>query len=246
MIADPATQQALLRLQDLDTRLGQLEHARRTLPALAELTALETRRTELDRQLVEARTALQDVQAEVTRAESDVQLVRDRAARDRARLDAGVGTAKDMLALQHELDNLAKRQAVLEDVELEVMERAEALEADLAVIEGQSAELDASIAAAVTTRDEGLAGIAAEEATVRADRAPVEATVPADLVGLYDKIRAGAGGIGAAELRARRCGGCRLELNPVDVRRFAAAAPDEVLRCEECRRILVRTAESGL
>lgn len=246
MIADPAKQLTLLRLQDLDTRLGQLEHARRTLPALAELAALEARRAEVDRQLVGARTALHDVQSEVARAESDVQLVRDRAARDRARLDAGIGTAKDMLALQQELDNLAKRQAVLEDAELEVMERAEALEADLAVVEGQLGELDASLARAQATRDEGLAGIAAEEESVLADRAPVEAELPADLVGLYDKIRAGAGGIGAAELRARRCGGCRLELNPVDVRRFAAAAPDEVLRCEECRRILVRTAESGL
>jgi len=25
-----------------------------------------------------------------------------------------------------------------------------------------------------------------------------------------------------------------------------SAAPDEVVRCDECRRILVRTAESGL
>ena len=27
---------------------------------------------------------------------------------------------------------------------------------------------------------------------------------------------------------------------------FTAAAQDEVLRCEECRRILIRTSESGI
>jgi predicted nucleic acid-binding Zn-ribbon protein len=44
----------------------------------------------------------------------------------------------------------------------------------------------------------------------------------------------------------RRCTGCQLEVNAADLGTFAAAADDEVLRCEECSRILVRTAQSGL
>ena len=60
------------------------------------------------------------------------------------------------------------------------------------------------------------------------------------------KIRTQSGGLAAAPLRQRRCGGCQLELNNVDMSRIKAAPSDEVLRCEECRRILVRTAESGL
>jgi predicted nucleic acid-binding Zn-ribbon protein len=207
VIADPTAQRTLLKVQALDTRSQQLAHARKTLPQHAELTRLDGLLAALDTRLVNARTALSDVQSEVARAESDVQLVRDRAARNRGRLDAGTGTAKDLQAIQHELESLARRQADLEDIEIEVMERAETLESEVAELERQRAT---------------------------------------DLLALYDKIRAGAGGVGAAELRARRCGGCQLELNPVDVSRFATAAPDEVLRCEECRRILVRTAESGL
>ena len=67
-----------------------------------------------------------------------------------------------------------------------------------------------------------------------------------DLVALYEKIRASSGGIGAAVLRQRRCEGCNLELNQVDINRLTAAPQDEVLRCEECRRILIRTSESGV
>ena len=78
------------------------------------------------------------MQREVAKAEADVQLVRDRAARDQARLDAGTGTAKDLQALQHELDSLARRQSELEDVELEVMERAEALAAARGRARGRS------------------------------------------------------------------------------------------------------------
>jgi uncharacterized protein len=70
--------------------------------------------------------------------------------------------------------------------------------------------------------------------------------VPADLLALYDKIRASSGGLGAAPLRRGQCGGCRVMLSTVGLNAIRAAAPDEVVRCEECRRILVRTADSGL
>jgi len=200
----------------------------------------------LDSELVRARTAHGDVQREVAKAEADVQLVRDRAARDQARLDSGQGTAKDLQALQHEVASLARRQGELEDVELEVMERAEALEARVRELEAARAELTVKVDALEAARDKALADLDAEAAQVSANRANVVPGVGEDLVALYEKIRANSGGVGAAALHQRRCEGCRLELNQVDINRIAAAADDEVLRCEECRRILVRTSESGI
>jgi predicted nucleic acid-binding Zn-ribbon protein len=67
-----------------------------------------------------------------------------------------------------------------------------------------------------------------------------------ELVALYEKVRAGSNGIGAAALYRGRCEGCHLQLNTTDLKRIHDAPPDDVLRCEECRRILVRTADSGL
>jgi len=200
----------------------------------------------LDSELVRARTAHGDVQREVAKAEADVQLVRDRSARDQARLDSGQGTAKDLQALQHEVASLARRQGELEDVELEVMERAEALEARVRELEVARAELTVKVDALEAARDKALADLDAEAAQVTANRANVVPGVGEDLVALYEKIRANSGGVGAAALHQRRCEGCRLELNQVDINRIAAAADDEVLRCEECRRILVRTSESGI
>ena len=192
------------------------------------------------------RTELSDVQREVAKAEADVQLVRDRAARDQTRLDSGTGTAKDLQALQHELQSLSRRQAELEDVEIEIMERAEAVEAEVARLEGKHTELAVKLEEATAAHDAALADLDSEAARVAAPRADVVAGVGEDLVGLYEKIRAASGGTGAAALSHRRCGGCRLELNSVDMSRIKGAPDDEVLRCEECRRILVRTAESGL
>ncbi len=246
MRAESARQQRLLDLQAIDTRLDQIAHARAHLPQLAELADLQGKARLLDDQLVRSRTELDDVQREVTKAEADVQQVRDRAARDQARLDAGTGTAKDLQALQHELVSLGRRQNELEDIELEVRERAEAAEHDIAELERGRAELAERIAGLEAARDDALGELDAEAEMVRGPRETVVAEVGDEIVTLYEKIRESAGGAGAAALLQRRCGGCRLELNPVDLQRIRSADEDEVLRCEECRRILVRTPESGL
>ncbi|TQM62848.1 hypothetical protein FBY41_2890 [Humibacillus xanthopallidus] len=183
---------------------------------------------------------------EVAKSEQDVQLVRDRAARNQARLDAGQGSAKDLQALQHELASLARRQSELEDLELEVMERSEALDAKVVQLDADREELAARLATLESERDAALADLAAEETKVGSGRADIVAGIGAELAELYEKIRASSGGLAAAELKHRRCGGCRLELNNVDLSRIRSAAPDEVVRCEECRRIMIRTAESGL
>jgi hypothetical protein len=243
--ADPARQSQLLDLQTIDTRLSQIDHARKTLPQHAEIADLEGKARLLDDQLVRSRTELGDVQRELAKADADVQQVRDRATRDQQRLDSGVGTAKDLTAIQHELESLGRRQSALEEVELEVMERAESIQNDVAELERGRAELTERLSALESARDDRLAELDADAANVVAPRARLVELVGEDLVTLYDKIRA-TSVTGAAPLRQRRCGGCQLELNPVELGRIKAAPADEVLRCDECRRILVRTPESGL
>ncbi len=244
--ADPTRQLRLLDLQAVDTRLDQIAHARATLPQLTELASLEQRARALDTELVNARTALDDVQREVDKAEADVQLVRERAARDQSRLDAGTGSPKDLQALQHEVASLARRQSALEDVELEVMERAETLGGQVTTLEAARGELTTQLASATAARDTAVGDLDAEGAQVSGRRDGILSGVGDDLVALYEKVRRNSGGTGAAELKQRRCGGCRLELNPQEMNRITAAPADEVLRCEECSRILVRTADSGL
>ncbi|GAA4984620.1 zinc ribbon domain-containing protein [Kineococcus glutinatus] len=239
-------QQKLLDLQAVDTRLAQLAHRRATLPEQAELDALLRRHSVVSDEAVAARTAVSDVEREVTRAEADVTVVRQRADRDRARLDAGTGSPKELEGLQHELESLARRQGVLEDVELEVMERLEQAQGRASRAEAELAEVAAAVREAERRRDEALAGIATEETAAVARRQAVAMGIDDALVATYEKLRSTRGGVGAAMLRARRCEGCRLELNTVDINRLRAAAADDVVRCEECGRILVRTAESGL
>jgi len=244
--AAPQDQWRLLDVAEADTKGAQLAHRGRTLPEHAEVERLAKRLAQLAGDLVTARTRAADIGRELVKAEADVELVRQRAARDRARLDAGQGSAKDLQATQHELESLAHRQSVLEDAELEVMERLEEAQAAVTALEAERDRDSAEQAEVTARRDAALAAVDDEATAVRRARDDAAAGLPADLMALYEKIRASAGGVGAARLQGRRCQGCRIELTAVDMGRIRGAADDVVLRCEECGRILVRPLESGL
>jgi predicted nucleic acid-binding Zn-ribbon protein len=246
LTAAPQDQWRLLDVQAHDTRLAQLAHRGRTLPEHAEVERLAQRRRVLADELVVARTAASDLRRELAKAEADVEQVRARASRNRARLDAGQGTAKDLQALQHELGTLGDRQGVLEDAELEVMEGLETAEAQVGQVEAHEGEVDGELSEVERRRHEALARLDAEATAEQNARAAAAAGVPGELLALYEKIRDASGGVGAARLYQRRCEGCRLELTPTDLGRIRSAGEDAVLRCEECGRILVRTPDSGL
>ncbi|KIR60732.1 MULTISPECIES: zinc ribbon domain-containing protein [Micromonospora] len=245
MKADPKVQRRLLDLQAIDTTLAQLAHRRRTLPELAELETLARELSALEDERVRAQVAVDDLDRDIARIEKDVEQVRARKSKDEARLAAGSGPARELEALQHELVSLNRRQSDLEDAELELMEQRETAQGVLDGIERRAADARERRAAAERRRDDALADIAKEEEFKRQSRQPLAGDLPAELVTLYDKIRADTG-LGAALLTGGRCGGCRLELYGADMARIRKAAPDDVVRCEECRRIMVRTNESGL
>jgi predicted nucleic acid-binding Zn-ribbon protein len=245
--ADPATQLRLLELQDKDTRLTQLAHRVKTLPDSARLAEVEARLRRVRDEVVAAETIVLDLERDQTRADLDVEQVRERMTRDRQLMDSGsIGDPKQLQSLQAELESLARRQSSLEDVELEIMERVEGARAAVVQLTGERDSLAGERETLAASVQEQLAGVDAERREVDEQRRTIAADIPADLMGLYDKIRADHGGLGAAPLHRGTCQGCHLTLPPTDIEAMRDAPPDAVIRCEECRRILVRTPESGL
>jgi uncharacterized protein len=245
--ASPEAQLRLLELADIDAELTRLEHRRRGLPEHEELSQLERRNRELRDELAALEATEGDLRREQAKAEGDVDQVRTRIDRDRARLDAGqVSSPKELENLQSEIESLHRRQADLEEVVLDVMERREAAQGRQQAATSELAGVGADTTVVTQRRDASLAEIGEQAGKADDRRAGVVGDEPADLLDLYERLRKQHGGVGAAALRRGRCEGCHLSLNTVDLNAIRAAAEDEVLRCEECRRILVRTAESGL
>jgi uncharacterized protein len=245
--ASPDAQLRLLELTDIDAELGRIAHRRRGLPELAEMARLETREAELGDSVAAMTARSSDLSREQAKAEADVEQVRSRIDRDRQRLDGGmISSPKELENLQSEVVSLQRRQSDLEEVVLDVMERRETMQASLESAVAERASVESELQTVGAARDAALADLDEQAAKARASRTQIVDQLPHDLLDLYDKLRAQHGGVGAAALRHRRCQGCNLTLNTVDLNAIRAAPEDDVLRCEECRRILVRTAESGL
>jgi predicted nucleic acid-binding Zn-ribbon protein len=245
--ADPFVQLKLLDVQELDSRIDHLNHQLSSIPEAERLRELAGRRTAVSNAVRDLRIQVDDLTAEQKRADADVEQVKTRRARDQGMIDSG--QVKDPKALERmlgELESLHRRITSLEDTELEVMERLEEAQsaldersAELSKMEGQEAELRGAF-------EQKAGDLRTELEQVRAERDTMVTGMPEDLLALYEKLRAQKGGVGAAALRRRACEGCRLTLNASDLGIIAKKPTDEVVRCEECNRILVRTGESGL
>ncbi|UMP01706.1 zinc ribbon domain-containing protein [Amycolatopsis sp. EV170708-02-1] len=245
MKADPAVQRQLLELAKVDAELSRTAHRRRTLPEIAEIDAGEKTVRERRDALVSVQTAASDLDREIARQEKEIESVRARGDRDRKLLESGSVAAKQMTDIEHELNSLSRRQSALEDDLLELMERREALELDAQRTSAEVAKAEAEVAEAIGRRDEHFTDLDTTKARRDEDRAKLLPRFPEDLLKLYERVRAHKG-IGAALLRARRCGACQLDIDRREIAEIKAAPEDNVIQCENCGAILVRTLESGL
>jgi len=240
MQASSAQQSHILELQFIDSEIMQANTKLKSLPEIEQLLHIDKRITSANEELAQVKAEADQIALELRRGEVDVETVTDRIKKDEARLSSGNATPKELEQLQHEIESLKKRQVALEEIELEIMVRAEAsssrvntLTTDLSSLETLKSEINQRLATATTQ----INLLILSKTTARNE---VVAKIEKPLLDLYEKIRASNGGIGAASLVAGKCNGCNLTINAVEMNRIKALAADELLRCEECRRILVR------
>ena len=239
MKASPSDQLQILDIQRMDFLVATLRNKMATLPEIAQLHTTNSRLTVVRDLQVAAQTQISDIKVELSRSESDVEQVATRLERDEKRLADGSTGAKDLEKLQHEVQTLITRRSELEEVELEIMMRIDGIKARLDELKAEEVTLISQSAEIETLKKSATQGIEVEIASTVAERASTVATVDKTLLELYEKIRASSG-TGAAAMREGKCDGCHLSINGVELNRLKTLADDEVVRCEECRCILVR------
>lgn len=243
MNASPADQRRLVDLAELDTRIRHAENARQNPPQAGRVKALIATRQRLTQELTSRLGVRDDLRADLGRIESDVAMVDARRARDAERL-AATSNAKEAQGLESELQSLARRKSDLEDAELELMERLETAEAAVVEQEGLIAQTNDEGATLSAEAKRVVAEATASFEAATRDRGALAAQLPADLLGMYDKVAARSAG--AAYLRRRTCEGCHMTISGTDLQTIRMAAVDVVVTCPECGCILVRAEDSGL
>ena len=141
----PLSQQRLLiDLQNLDSRLARLSHERTHLPILERIETVVRRLHTNRRDTAVATGALTAARAEADRAEDEVSQVARRAEVLRERLAAGTASARDLAAIQGEIDQLGRRQADLEDKQIAAMETLESAQSEADRLAVQEQEIRAA------------------------------------------------------------------------------------------------------
>ena len=240
MKASPSDQRSILDIARFDQQTNSLRHKAATLPEIAELASTVIKSNNARDLRIAAETELSDVKRELLRAEADVEQVVSRITRDEARLIGGSASPKELEQLQHEVGSLGVRRAELEEVELEIMMRVDAINERISTLKAEEAEHAAVIADLEIRKENALTIFNKDLEAIAKDRAEIIQGVEKAFIDLYEKIRETSGGVGAAALSAGSCTGCNLSINAVEIKRMADIADDEVVRCEECRCILVR------
>lgn len=230
----------LLVVQEHDTEVDQLRHRLAALPERARLDAKLAEIAELDVRAAAVGEQRAAVGRDLKRLEDEVATVEARRAETDHKLYGGtVSAARELQALQDELASLKRRQDSLEDDELELMEQAEPLDAQLAALADERAALDEEATSLTATLAEAEVTIEADLARVLAEREVAVAGIEAGLLAEYGRLRGQLGGIAIARLVGSNCGGCHLTLSSVEVDRIRRTPPGAMVHCEECGRILV-------
>lgn len=234
---------ALLKVQRHDTTVDQLNHRRSTLPERAVVAERNDQLAAIDAQLASVGEQRSVLQRSLKRIEDDVASVDAKATEEENRLYSGsITAAKELQALQEEIDALKRRKRSLEDDELEIMERLEPVDAEAARLEADRSELAASLEEAEEALAVAEAAVDSELAEVTSQRQEAVDEVGDDaLLAGYEALRAQLGGIAIAPLtESGTCGGCHLALSAVERDRIRHLPADAKVTCEECGRLLVR------
>ncbi|MBT0565337.1 zinc ribbon domain-containing protein [Williamsia sp. CHRR-6] len=245
MKAAPADQRLLLDLAERDTEVARLDHRVANSPEGLAVTELESALQRSRDEAVAADIAADDLDREVRRLDNEIAVLSNRERKDSALLNGGTLSGKALTELEHELSGIARRRAVLEDELLEVMEQQEATAAAQLRAAAVVSHTEEQLAAARTALAAELESIAAARVVAEEKRHSLRTQIDQELLAVYDRQRV-TGSSGAGLLRQASCGACRMEFDRGTLSRIARLAADEVVRCDECGAILVRTHESGL
>ena len=237
MKANAQQQETLLELSRIDL---QLRRNQRLIADLSSGNDLEIARAALlqnSEQLLSAKNELDALGLELGRAEVDLQLVEGRVAKDEARMQQS-SNQRDIQGIQSELVSLKKRQGELEEAELVLLERKDALSLKLDEVNQARVRLQAELSALEDQQASGLAKLNSGQHLLQTDRARALSQLPEELSAHYLKLAAKQ--ISVGKLTGLVCDACGMTLSGDSLDEVRNTPMDELAHCGECGAILVR------
>ncbi len=229
----------LRALMEADRWIDRVTSQKTHLPESVELSALELELRALLTSLNEAQATLAPVRGAYEEAQRESERLRTRAEGLDKTLSNSTANARELAALQTELEHVRELLGRSDDLELEYLMAVEPLDEAVSAIK-------AAAQPAVARRSELLAAITElnsslddELVALRLQRRERAAAVPAPLLARYEAAMTRVGTSGAAQVVSGHCDGCRIALSPLDLDRWKAQPEGSFMTCPECGRLLL-------
>jgi predicted nucleic acid-binding Zn-ribbon protein len=235
--ASPKQQTDLLLLAEADREIARTKRAIEAGQDPNHTQELRDAQREIASQLIDARGELDSVALDTQRAQQDLDLVESRVKKDQAQLNS-TSSPKDAQGIQSELETLRRRGSELEDLQLELMERAEAAQSKCDEILARKNDIDAKLEKVVSEIESEQVKLNSGLSLLLAKRLQQIDQLGTELSDFYEKKAKR--GIAVARLLGRECGACHMTIGATALAEISSLAADELAFCSECQAILVR------
>ena len=223
----------LLVLQDRQQKIRQIQNEIRTLP--------------LQRKNLEAQQASSAASVEALKQKGRQVEV------DRKKLELDVGTRTDSIArlrtqqyqtrkndefqaMGHEIQRYESEISKIEDAELELMEQADKVKAELGVEETKAAATKESISRQLVDLEEKSKTLEARLQELTKESAELSTKIDEDLLDRFNRLFESKGDAAIVAVEHGICTGCHMKVTTATA--MAVKAGKEIVSCEQCGRIL--------
>src|SRR4051794_1991304 len=201
----------LIRLQAIDVAIQELRSRIDKFPAISK--ALDEKLRTAQSGLESAKEKAKNNQGNRKKLESEISSTEGKISKYRDQMMA-VKTNEEYRALQHEIEHAQSGIRKVEDEILNLMMEAETNQTDIKTAEVQLKTDQAKVQdERKALEDENKRDLSALESYLK-ERKEIQATVSADLVAHYDRVRKHRGGIGVAPARNEICEICQVRIRP--------------------------------
>lgn len=229
----------LRALMEADRWIERVNTQKTHLPEMAELAALEVELRAQLKSLNEAQAALTPVGRAYEESQREGERLRARAEGLDKTLSASTANARELAALQHELQHVRELLERNDDVELEYLVAVEPLDEAVSAVKAAAqpavarrSELQSAIGALQSSLDDELVSL-------HQQRVESAAALSPELLTRYEAAFARVGTSGASQVVSGRCDGCRIALSPLDVDHWKGQPEGSFMACPECGRLLL-------
>jgi uncharacterized protein len=223
----------LIRLQSIDSSIQELRGRIDKFPGISK--ALDEKLRSAQTGLDAAKEKTKHNQTNRKKLETDITSMEAKISKYREQMLA-VKTNEEYRALQHEIEHAQKAIRKVEDEILNLMQDAETVQAEIKTAEARLKEDQQRVhIERAALEEENKRDISALDGYLK-ERKEIEATVSADLIPQYERVRKYRGGIGVGPARDYVCELCQVRIRPQVFQEIKKN--DQIIACDSCQRIL--------